>query len=115
MSKVMIWKITTWKPGTRGDGAGFDNLLIVCKGIDDNQQYNLNLNMKQEDVVRKWLPAMVEGNVLEVTIKITQFPGQKKPTSYVDKYAPFTLIDQTEKGKEATMPDGSLPGQTTLI
>ena len=64
--KAAIWKIDDWKESS------FDNTAIkrvIFKGLDDNKSYYLNLNTKFPNEVNKWVPALKEGNVLEVNLQ----------------------------------------------
>lgn len=87
--KVAVWKIPKeWTPSR------YDNTEIkrvICKGLEDNKSYYLNLNTKFPSYVQSWEPHLQEGNVLDVAIQ-----GNGSSINY---FVPFNIVrDITKEG-----------------
>jgi len=92
--KVIVWKIPNWTASKFPEG--YYNVRIGFKEVDNEKvSVHLNLITKEKDIVSRWLPAIAEGNVLEV-----QLQGNKKN---INRYGHFTLSHKTT-GKRLTAP-----------
>lgn len=111
MTKCIVWKIGSWKQSKFPRDDSQLNCQILFKVIEDghgahNDTVKLNLESTQPQLV-DWLKVIQQGRVVWCTVE-KQINGWR-----IKKFAPFRGGPRVE-GKEATMPDGSLPGQTRL-
>lgn len=117
--RVAIWKIGNWKPSIQyGDRSGGENLRVACKILTEGELKDktiyLNLDTADMKTVNRWLPVVVEGNVLSVNIREIYNQNTKKKTRFIDKYGQYSIIKKAE-GKEALTVEGELPGQLVLL
>ena len=83
-AQVAIRKIGEWKPGKFSPYKPVQ--VIVCKELATGKDLNLSLNKKSERRVNDWLPAIVVGNVLTVTVR-----KDEKGREYIDFMGKFSL------------------------
>lgn len=83
-AQVAIRKIGPWKPGMFSPFKPVQ--VVICKELATKKDLKLSLNKKSERRVNDWLPAIMEGNVLTVTVR-----KDEKGREYIDFMGKFSL------------------------